>query len=173
MRDRDRRVTLQAQRGEWFTDQLRAVDDHHRFPCEADTVKIQHTDNSGGRTRAQPLAPRPQAPDVDNVQAVDIFVRVNRLQNHRLAHRAAFGERQLHQYAVRQRISVQPRDQLEQRGFAGVAGQFGQRALQADFFGASRLHARVRHARRIIPEAHDVEMRLDLEQREFALSAVE
>ena len=100
-----------------FADDVAPADYDSAFAVDFDSGEVEHFNATGGRARNERGTSGDEFADVDGVKAVDIFARVDAVQNffRRIFYRG--GQRQLHQNPVNVRICVERvnfREQLPQ-----------------------------------------------------------
>ena len=150
MADRHRRVPLEEQQRDRFSDDVRPSHDQRLSARERRLGFVEQPQNAERRTGPQPLAPGEEGAGVVRAEPVDVLLRREQIE-HRLRI-DLLGKRQLHQHAVHVRIDVQPPDQREQLGLGRLLGQDVLEARHPRLQAGLRLSSDVDLARRIVPD---------------------
>ena len=157
MADGDRGVLVHQHHRHGFSHDVAAPYDHGVPAGDGDSVPLEHLDNTRRRAGPRPRQARHQAAHVAGVDAVRVFIRIER-QEHTLAIHLR-GQRKLHQQAIDIRSCVQLPHHFQH--FLG-GGRLGRgEGLGVDPQILARLHliANVDLRSRIVAHQHDRQAR--------------
>ena len=150
-----RAVLAEQQLRHRFADDVGAAEHEGAQPLQRAQPVLQHRQAAARRARRQRLAAGRQPAGVDDVEAVDILVRVDGVEHGGLGD--AVRQRQLHQDAMDGGIVVQAPHQREQRFPVRIRRQLVLEGVQPGLDGRPALVADIDLARRILADQHDGE----------------
>ena len=127
-------------------------------PGEIAQPILQQHDAAERRAGYEAFLPDAQPPDIDDVEAVHILVRVDRGDHHLLVD--MLGQRQLDEDAVHRRIGVEHADQRQQLVLRRRLGQAVGGADHARRLGRLALGTDIDLARRVLADDHHRQPRL-------------
>src|SRR5258706_8899087 len=159
MTDGDGGVCVEQQHGGGLADDVTTADDDGFLTGDGNVAAVQDLDDSGGRAPDQAGALRREKPDVDGMEAVDIFGGIDGHQDFFLVHLR--GQRQLHQDAVNLVAAVQVFDQSEQFGGGRGFGWGVLLAVQANLFARFDFATDVNFRCRVVADEDDGEAGAD------------
>ena len=152
MSDRHRAIGIDEQLGHGPADDVRTAD-HHRFePAEIAKLILQQHQATQRRAGHEAVQAYAQPPGVDDVEPIDVFVRIDRGDHLPFVH--VLGQGQLDENAVHVRIRVESDNAFEQFAFGCIGRELEFEACHIGFGARLRFRADVNLAGRIFSDQH-------------------
>lgn len=153
------------------TDDIGGANDHRIEAVGVDIVAFQQGHDTARSARTQARRALAQAANVVRMEAVDVFIRRDALENFDVIDPCRQG--QLNQNTVDGLIGIQSVDKLQQLGFAGGFREIVRAGDEAHFFTCFALAADINLRGRVAADQHDGQpgARFPAATRAFTFSA--
>ena len=135
------------------TDDIGSANDHRIEAVGVDIVAFQQGHDTARSARTQARRALAQAANVVRMEAVDVFIRRDALENFDVIDPCRQG--QLNQNTVDGLIGIQSVDKLQQLGFAGGFREIVRAGDEAHFFTCFALAADINLRGRVAADQHD------------------
>ena len=135
------------------TDDIGSANDHRIEAVGVDIVAFQQGHDTARSARTQARRALAQAANVVRMEAVDVFIRRDALENFDVIDPCRQG--QLNQNTVDGLIGIQGVDKLQQLGFAGGFREIVRAGDEAHFFTCFALAADINLRGRVATDQHD------------------
>ena len=153
--DRDRGVLLHEQERGRHADDRRATDDHGVATGDLDARPAQDLDRGVGRGRQEPVVAEAQQPGVERVDAVDVLVRIDGVDDGAQADRRR--QRHLDDDAIDAGVRVELADRGDDRGLRRLAFELDEAGVDPDLGAAADDLLEVDGRGRVAPDDDDGE----------------
>ena len=158
--DRDSRILAEQEMEHRLADDVAAADDDGALTVNRDAGELEHAQTAERRAGHESRLSRHEAADVDGMEAVDVLLWADALEDLRLVRGNLLGQRQLHEDAMDLHIGVERIDLRDELVFCRRLGHLNDFGVDAERLARLVLVAHVDLRGRIRADDDDGKARL-------------